>query len=306
MAALLTALAIMAVFLAVALPAWRQMVQREREDELIFRGQQYVRAIALFQRKFGPTFPPNVDVLVEQHVLRRKYRDPVNAGADFEILYQGSLATAMPGQGGGAARPGLMGPTGSGSSAPSRSSSSGRQGSVGGVPAGTGGLSAGTSGARSTSGAGLQLGPGSASGLGQRGGIVGVASKSTAKSVKLYNGRNYYNEWQFVFLATAGQAGIGGAGGFGVAGGIPGQPRGPGALPPTAGRGGTGRTGQRGGRQGPMGPGGQRGIGPGGPGPGGIGPGGTGPGGIGPGGVGPGGTGPGGAGPLPSGRRGGF
>ena len=52
MVALLVGLSIMAVALSVALPAWRTMTQREKEAELVFRGEQYARAIALFQRKY--------------------------------------------------------------------------------------------------------------------------------------------------------------------------------------------------------------------------------------------------------------
>jgi len=58
MAALLVALAVMAILLSVAMPTWRQMVQREKEAELVFRGQQYARAIGLFQRKYAATFRP--------------------------------------------------------------------------------------------------------------------------------------------------------------------------------------------------------------------------------------------------------
>ena len=56
MAALLVGMTIMAVFLTVALPAWTTAAKREREAELIFRGQQYARAVALFQRKYANTF----------------------------------------------------------------------------------------------------------------------------------------------------------------------------------------------------------------------------------------------------------
>ena len=49
MAALLVALAVTAVLMSVALPVWRHDMQREKEEELVFRGQQYVRAIRLFQ-----------------------------------------------------------------------------------------------------------------------------------------------------------------------------------------------------------------------------------------------------------------
>src|SRR5436189_185607 len=51
MAALLVGLGIMAVMMTVAMPVWKQMAQREKEAELVFRGQQYARAVGLFQRQ---------------------------------------------------------------------------------------------------------------------------------------------------------------------------------------------------------------------------------------------------------------
>ena len=42
-----------------------------------FRGEQYSHAIALFQRKFANSAPPNIDVLVDQRFLRKKYKDPI-------------------------------------------------------------------------------------------------------------------------------------------------------------------------------------------------------------------------------------
>ena len=50
MAALLVALAVMAVVLSVAMPTWSHMIRREKEEELIFRGTQYARAINQYQR----------------------------------------------------------------------------------------------------------------------------------------------------------------------------------------------------------------------------------------------------------------
>ncbi|MCU0252314.1 MAG: type II secretion system GspH family protein, partial [Vicinamibacterales bacterium] len=49
MAALLVTLAVMSVILGMAMPVWRTVVQREKEEELIFRGRQYARAIQLYQ-----------------------------------------------------------------------------------------------------------------------------------------------------------------------------------------------------------------------------------------------------------------
>ena len=54
MAALLIALVVLLVMASVALPVYQQSAQREKESELIFRGEQYARAIGLFQRKTGP------------------------------------------------------------------------------------------------------------------------------------------------------------------------------------------------------------------------------------------------------------
>jgi type II secretory pathway pseudopilin PulG len=85
MAALLVAMTIMAIMMTVAMPVWTHYVQREREEELIWRGQQYARAVMLWQRKFANTFPPSVDVLVEQKFLRKKYKDPIT-GDDFQVV----------------------------------------------------------------------------------------------------------------------------------------------------------------------------------------------------------------------------
>src|SRR5689334_19424785 len=77
MAALLIAMSIMAIMMTVVMPVWKQTAQREKEEELIFRGTQYAHAIGLFQRKFANAAPPSLDVLIEQKFLRRKYKDPI-------------------------------------------------------------------------------------------------------------------------------------------------------------------------------------------------------------------------------------
>jgi type II secretory pathway pseudopilin PulG len=155
MAALLVAMAIMAVFLSVALPAWRTASQREKETELIFRGQQYARAVALFQRKYANTFPPNVDVLLNEHFLRKKYKDPMTADGEFQVLSAAQQASAQP----------------------SASGTVPTQGQPAARPA-------------------TQAGAGAAGPV--VGGIIGVASKSTAASIRVYNGHGKYSEWTFV------------------------------------------------------------------------------------------------------------
>src|SRR6476646_9304172 len=98
MAALLVALSIMAVMMTVAMPVWKQTAQREKEEELIFRGLQYVHAIGMFQRKYANAYPPNLDVLVEQRFLRKKFKDPIT-NDDFVVIPPGAMlpGTTVPG-----------------------------------------------------------------------------------------------------------------------------------------------------------------------------------------------------------------
>src|SRR5215210_4334126 len=106
MAALLVGMSVMAVLMSALMPVWTQMARREKEQEMIFRGNQYARAIGLFQRKFANTPPPSIDLLVEQRFLRKKYKDPITDD-DFQPLYANQQALAQgPGTSQVAQRPG--------------------------------------------------------------------------------------------------------------------------------------------------------------------------------------------------------
>lgn len=192
MAALLVAMNIMVLMLSVALPVWRTASQREREAELVFRGEQYARAVELYQRKYAGAFPPSLDVLLSERMLRRRYTDPMTEDGEFQLLYAGQDA-GQAGQIGRGAQPGPPGRVG-GPPGP---------GARGGVLAG----------------AGVQTG------------IMGVASKSTAASLREYNGRGRYNEWAFVATQANVQAGTG------ADAPQPGRDAGPGRGPAPRGRG---------------------------------------------------------------------
>jgi type II secretory pathway pseudopilin PulG len=86
MAGLLVALGVVSMACSVALPLWTTTAIREREAELVFRGEQYARAIRLYQQRHAGTLPRSVDVLLEQRYLRRRYLDPIT-NADFQLLY---------------------------------------------------------------------------------------------------------------------------------------------------------------------------------------------------------------------------
>lgn len=164
MAVLLIGMSVAAVLMTVAMPTWRQLVRREKEAELVFRGQQYVRAIGLFQKRSGPgVLPPSLDVLVSGRFLRKKFKDPIT-NQDFDLLSP-VPAAGQPAPRGAGTQPTTSAPT---------------TGSVIGAQTGT-----------------------QAGGRGGVGGIMGVASKSKEASLRIFNGRTHYNEWQFVYVAQA-------------------------------------------------------------------------------------------------------
>jgi type II secretory pathway pseudopilin PulG len=208
MVVLLVSMSVMAVMMSVAMPVWKQTAQRERETELVFRGEQYARAIALFQRKHGPgTLPPSINVLVEERFIRKKYKDPIT-NDDFAPILQG-VST----QGNNTGQTQSQQPQGQGRGLTPNPPATSQQGRGASQPAG------------------------SASGT-AFGGVTGVASKSKEKSIRLYKGRNHYNEWQFVYTPPAQTPGTGGANAPGVGGQRgrgnqnPANPQGGPAFPP--------------------------------------------------------------------------
>jgi type II secretory pathway pseudopilin PulG len=169
MAALLVTLAIMAVLMSVAMPVWRQEARREKEAELIFRGEQIARAIALFRTKNNNAMPASLDVLVTGRFLRKKFREPMAKDGEWRLITAAS-GNPNPGQ------PGNPNP-----GQPQR-----------GIPPPQ------------------QQQPGGQSQV--AGGIMGVSSKSTETSLRLYQGANRYDQWQFRFTDVArGRGGVPGA-----------------------------------------------------------------------------------------------
>lgn len=85
MAALLVSIAVMAILLSTLLPVWRTLATREKEAELMWRGQQYDRAIQLYRRKNAAPGAPSIDALVKGRFLRKAYKDPIT-GQDFDTV----------------------------------------------------------------------------------------------------------------------------------------------------------------------------------------------------------------------------
>jgi len=161
--ALLAAIAVMMILLGAAMPSWRYVMKNDAEEELISRGGQIADAIARYQRRHGNALPPSMEVLVEQRFLRRAYKDPMTKHGRWRLLRPGdAVLPGVPGLAGAAGRPG--------------------------------GTTATTATTTTTT-----TRPSAFSQPGQTmGGFQGVASTSTEKSLRIFNGRTKYNEWLFV------------------------------------------------------------------------------------------------------------
>lgn len=233
------------IALAAAVPVYKMQLQRQQEAELIFRGEEYMRAIQKYQRKFG-IYPPSVEALLQTNGLRfvrRQYKDPIT-DKPFRLIYinpDGSLTGSTlytqrisntPLFGGNLQMFGQQPqqqiqrpqPQQQPQGGPGQRGAQGRQGQPQSPP-----TSGGFAPASPQSGQPSAFGSPNANPTFGTAGIIGVASDSVETSVMVYNNRQKYNEWEFI--AILGQPGMGGAAGqqpgaFPAGGGVQPSPQG--------------------------------------------------------------------------------
>jgi type II secretory pathway pseudopilin PulG len=162
MVALVIGIAVLTILLAAVGPTISTLMKREREEELIFRGRQYARAILLFQKRYG-RYPNTLKELIEvrPRTIRKLWKDPMCRCDDWHPLLLGS-PDAVPFRPAGVP-PGQQ-PPGTGLPPPRPTPTPGAFG----APAG------GT-------------GP-----------IVGVRSKVHKEALREWRGYKWYDEWGFI------------------------------------------------------------------------------------------------------------
>ena len=89
---LMVGVAVMSIGVGVAAQAWSSTWRRENEEELMFRGGQYVDALLLYRKEHGNQFPTDLTELMKPgprqlRYIRKLYRDPVNPTGQWGLLY---------------------------------------------------------------------------------------------------------------------------------------------------------------------------------------------------------------------------
>jgi len=207
-----------------AAPYIRTERQREREQEMIWRGKQYVRGIKLYYRKTG-RFPTSVDDLIKPKLgslrfMRQAYKDPMNKNdGAWRLIYIGPAGQLigslkpprtfqLPGQPGTPAganpqQTTSFGASGFGQSPPAQAGS--QQAQQGATQAGT---NAGQPGSAAASNATTADDGANATPSGMLsssdsplmgGNIIGVGSKVNKRSIIVYDKAKNYRLFEFVW-----------------------------------------------------------------------------------------------------------
>jgi hypothetical protein len=84
--------AVASIGLAVASQSWSSVWRRDKEEELIFRGNQYVDAILAYRKEHAGQFPINLEDLYKPgprgyRYIRTLYREPIAKDGKWGLLY---------------------------------------------------------------------------------------------------------------------------------------------------------------------------------------------------------------------------
>jgi type II secretory pathway pseudopilin PulG len=96
---LIVAIFLILLVMGVAAPRVAHELRREREVEAMHRGNQYVRAVQLYYRKFG-RYPGSIEQLEKTsniRFLRQKYLDPMTGKSDWRLIHVGEAKTTVKG-----------------------------------------------------------------------------------------------------------------------------------------------------------------------------------------------------------------
>jgi len=172
-------------------------MQRDREEELIFRGRQYAQAILNFQKRQG-RFPLNLKDLMttKPRSARRLYKEPMCDCPAWGLIRVGQPWPPPPRS---------SNPAGSAIQTPGVEIQPGNQQTRPGAPLpGTysspppGGVSSGNDNGSGSGDTGGGLNPGGKPGETSNAPVIGVYSRVHKKGLRTFHGQQYYDQWGFI------------------------------------------------------------------------------------------------------------
>jgi type II secretory pathway pseudopilin PulG len=83
---LMFAVLVLGLGLLIATPVWQTELQRDKEEELIFRGNQYVEAVRIYVQKNPGRYPASLKELLDKKCIRRLYRDPFGRDGEWNVV----------------------------------------------------------------------------------------------------------------------------------------------------------------------------------------------------------------------------
>jgi type II secretory pathway pseudopilin PulG len=107
---LMFAVFIITIGFLVAVPVWQTELQRENEEELIFRGKQYAEAVRVYVQKNPGRFPAGLKELLDKKCIRKLYKDPLSRDGQWNVILVSGTGTGAPAAGRGAAQEVLVAP----------------------------------------------------------------------------------------------------------------------------------------------------------------------------------------------------
>jgi len=181
---------------------------------------QYSRAVRYYYKKFGK-YPTRIEDLESTNTirfLRKRYKDPIT-GKDFKLLHQGEVQMSFAGGlGAGGALNALAANAGGAQNAQAMAAgiAAAQAAAQPATPINANSSDADSSDAPSGAAPGAQPGPGSSSGTSPVGSgqvfgggpIVGVVSISKDQSIRSFNKKDHYNQWQFIYDPTSDRGGL--------------------------------------------------------------------------------------------------
>jgi type II secretory pathway pseudopilin PulG len=94
LAGVLVALAFLLILMAAAATQWSFIKKRAKEEELLFRGTQYARALKFYYKKYN-TFPNELKELLDEKCIRQLYKDPMTEDGEWVLIRGANTATAL-------------------------------------------------------------------------------------------------------------------------------------------------------------------------------------------------------------------